>query len=111
MATTLPGVFGFGLPAGQSYLLGTITFHKDNPAGDDFAIRAVLGIGDSIAGLGPNSNIMTICNHSDFSDCNLGFATLKNSAALTAPEPASTLLFAVGGIVVVAATRRRRSQS
>lgn len=76
-----------GLPAGQSYLLGTITFHRDNEStGSPLTIQAFIGVDESVGGGG-----MTICNHADSSDCTLGSATLG-----TVPEPTTVTLLALG---------------
>jgi len=52
-AAALPPYIGTGLSPGQSYLLGTMMFHKDNGSpGGPFTVRVILGATDSVAGGG-----------------------------------------------------------
>ncbi len=85
------------LAAGQSYLLGTITFHKDTSNPGLLSVSAFLGPGDSIAGGG-----LTVCNQGDVAACTLGSATLGN-----VPEPSTLSLLALGLIgLTLKGTRR-----
>jgi len=100
-ASCLPNLFScpFGdpLPAGQSYLLGTITFHKDTSNPGLLSVSVFLGPGDSIAGGG-----LTVCNQGDVAACTLGSATLGN-----VPEPTTGSLLALGLIgLTLKGTRR-----
>jgi len=71
------GVLGTGLPGGQSYLLGTITFQKTGAAGGD--INAVLGPLNSISS-GTTGGVLPA------SQVALGTATIN------APEPDTVAL-------------------
>ena len=93
-AAAIPPYLGTGLPAGQSYLLGTITFHKDGP-GVVLPIEAVLLINDGIS-LGTGAGTLPL------SQVSLGSATLNN-----VPEPGTVSLLALG-LTGLALTSRRK---
>jgi hypothetical protein len=82
-AAALPPYVGTGLPGGQSYLLGTMVFHKVG-AGSGGTINVVLGINDSVS-LGTGAGTLPA------SQVQLGSATLNN-----VPEPGTVSLLALG---------------
>ncbi len=95
-AAALPPYVGTGLAGGQSYLMGTITFHQTGASGG--SIDVVLGINDSIAA-GTGAGTLPA------SQVTLG------SATITAPEPGTIALSAVAMLALFGVHRTgRRNQ-
>lgn len=98
-AQSLSPYIGSGLAEGQSYLLGTIMFHKDNGSpGGPFSVQTFLGPNDEIGVDG-----VALCRPDDVAKCTLGSATLNN----VVPEPGTVSLLALSLAGLSLASRRK----
>jgi len=89
------GLFGIGLPPGQSAYLGTVTFHNAQPGPGTFEIAA--------GAFGP-SGTDGIAN---LAHQNISSTTTFNSALVDTPEP-NALTFLGPGIAMLTVLYRRR---